>query len=72
MADKNACIERLDLAIELIDDMKAMLIDGTQDAPAGFLEASHEVINRLNDAVAMALCPLLEERLKHKHSTHLS
>lgn len=60
MTHKNACIERLDQAIALIGEMKALLTSGEEDAPAAFLEASHEVIGRLNDAVTMTLCPLLE------------
>lgn len=61
MFEKNECLERLDRAIALIESMKSILASGEQDAPASFLETSHEAISRLNDAVAMALSPLLEE-----------
>lgn len=60
MKQGNECIKALDRAVALIQDMKGLLAEGESDAPAGFLEASHEVIYALNQAVALALVPLLE------------
>ncbi len=62
MADRKIeCVEFLDSAVELIKEMRSMLTEGGEDSDAaGFLEASHEAIGRINYAVSTALLPLLE------------
>lgn len=56
---ENKITERLDSAIEVIEEMKEMILNGDEDAPLAFLEAAQEVQDHMGWVLHTALLPIL-------------
>lgn len=56
---KATCFERIDDAIALLNELKAIMDDGAEDAPQAFLEAAQDAQEQINRAIADALIPVL-------------
>lgn len=56
---ENEITARLDSVIELIEEMKDIILNGDADAPQAFLEAAQDVQDQIGRILYDALLPLL-------------
>ncbi|KRB67015.1 hypothetical protein [Noviherbaspirillum sp. Root189] len=62
---KEKCLAYLEEGIELLQEMKDILESAESDSPQAFLEAAHDVQDRVNKAIAEAIIPIIQERNLH-------
>lgn len=61
---KNEITERLDSVIELVEEMKDIILDGDSDAHLAFFEAAQDVQEQIARILHKALLPLLSKKLQ--------
>jgi prephenate dehydrogenase len=57
---ENEIIKRLDSVIELVEDMKDIIVNGDADAPQEFFEAAQDVQDQIGRILHDALLPILK------------
>lgn len=61
---ENEITERLDSVIDLVEEMKDIILNGDSDAHLAFFEAAQDVQDQIAKILHKALFPLLAEKVQ--------